>query len=403
MNRLFNETTIDQLVLNRERDAREYIKKLPEDSVLEQFNEHLTFLFNRNLFEMVELVGVCQTNGVVIKDVPAPSGGMYLSATVRGSAMTIEQEFRGDSELFLVAPSSTDFDPPQAWIDDSRSTLYFSVESIEQSASKLSEEAQRRLRQIVKYLQWLNADVENANSSLRARIESMLDFRRAEVKARRQLDADIGIKLKARNGPESTIVPLPKKRRLTTPSSTAPIKKSDSSATITLDDYNYILDVCKGMGIMMERAATSFVALDEEDLRHVFLAALNTHFEGQATAETFNKQGKTDILIKSKEHNVFVAECKNWNGAKSITEAISQVLSYLTWRDTRAAILIFNRDNKDFTKIVQQIPDIFRGHESIESVVLESIDTARFHYRMKKRDDHAIEIDLSVLAFDLPK
>jgi hypothetical protein len=38
----------------------------------------------------------------------------------------------------------------------------------------------------------------------------------------------------------------------------------------------------------------------EEDLRQHFLAQLNGHFEGSATGETFNYEGKTDILIRER-------------------------------------------------------------------------------------------------------
>jgi hypothetical protein len=39
----------------------------------------------------------------------------------------------------------------------------------------------------------------------------------------------------------------------------------------------------------------------EEDLRQHFLVQLNGQYEGQATGETFNFQGKTDILIRAEE------------------------------------------------------------------------------------------------------
>ncbi len=39
---------------------------------------------------------------------------------------------------------------------------------------------------------------------------------------------------------------------------------------------------------------------------------VNTHYRGQATGETFNKSGKTDILVRDGDRNVFVAECKWW-------------------------------------------------------------------------------------------
>jgi hypothetical protein len=65
---------------------------------------------------------------------------------------------------------------------------------------------------------------------------------------------------------------------------------------------------------------------------------LNGVFEGQATGETFNFQGKTDILIRAQGKNIFIAECKFWKGEKVFLETIDQLLSYLSWRDSKAAI-----------------------------------------------------------------
>jgi hypothetical protein len=41
--------------------------------------------------------------------------------------------------------------------------------------------------------------------------------------------------------------------------------------------------------------------MTEEDLGTHFLVARNAQFEGGATGETFNFQGRTDILIRVKQ------------------------------------------------------------------------------------------------------
>lgn len=352
---------------------------------------------------MVELVGEYQTEGPEIIDIEASRGGRYRSSTVRGVRLTVEQLFQGDSELLQVQPSTYDSNPPRAWADDSRGIIFISVESIEQDAAMLNREIQNQVRQIQKYLEWLEKDVQDANSSMLRQLEGLLNGRKAEAEKRRKLESDLGIKLKPKKGPASNAIPLQKKRRLATPPSAESGGSHQRTPTISEDDYMYILDVCRGMGIMMERANESYAGMCEEDLRNVFVAGLNTHFHEQVTGETFNKAGKTDILVRSDNGNVFVGECKNWSGPQSLEEAITQVLRYLTWRDTKAAVLVFNRDNKDFSKIVDQISGIVQCHKAFDKVVFESSDSARFQYRVKKVDDEAIKIDLCILVFDLPK
>ena len=94
---------------------------------------------------------------------------------------------------------------------------------------------------------------------------------------------------------------------------------------------------------VIERSPNSFASLDEESIRTHFLIQLNGHYEGSATGETFNSSGKTDILIRVDNRNVFIAECKFWDGPKSFSEAIDQLLGYLSWRDSKCALLILNK------------------------------------------------------------
>ncbi|TDS82703.1 hypothetical protein [Comamonas sp. JUb58] len=65
--------------------------------------------------------------------------------------------------------------------------------------------------------------------------------------------------------------------------------------------------------------------------------------QGKATGETFHRAGKTDILLREDDRNAFIAECKFWKGPKAFGEAIEQRLCYTTWRDSKTAILVFNR------------------------------------------------------------
>ena len=81
---------------------------------------------------------------------------------------------------------------------------------------------------------------------------------------------------------------------------------------------------------------------NEECIRALFLAQLNATFTSLATTgESFNHNGKTDIMIKHNGSIIFIAECKIWKGEKAFLEAINQLLSYLTWRDSKTSLLVF--------------------------------------------------------------
>jgi len=105
--------------------------------------------------------------------------------------------------------------------------------------------------------------------------------------------------------------------------------------------YDEILDVIRPMGRAMERVPEDFAGRGEEHLRDHFLVALNTQYQGQAGAEMFNKLGKTDLLLRVQDHNVFIGECKWWSGPRGFGDAFEQIYRYTTWRDGRLALIFF--------------------------------------------------------------
>jgi len=117
---------------------------------------------------------------------------------------------------------------------------------------------------------------------------------------------------------------------------------------IPLDEYERILEITSNMATVMERSPETFAQLGEEHIRQHFLVQLNGTYAGNATGETFNYNGKTDILVRRNNLNLFIAECKFWRGEKALSDTIDQLLNYATWRDTRLAIFLFNR-NRDLS------------------------------------------------------
>lgn len=167
------------------------------------------------------------------------------------------------------------------------------------------------------------------------------------------------IPIKSREAsPEVFEIPLkPKRIEIEIPD--IPLKYKKPIPTIKNEIYENILEIYLNMSVVMERNPKTFREFREESIRDVFLLVLNAFFEGKATGETFNKEGKTDILIRYNNDNVFISECKFWKGPKILEETIYQLLSYTTWRDTKTAIFFFNKDTKISTvlnKIELEVP-----------------------------------------------
>jgi hypothetical protein len=166
-------------------------------------------------------------------------------------------------------------------------------------------------------------------------------------------------------------------------------------------DYEEILRIMKNMALVMERSPRAFADMEEEMLRWHFLVQLNGAYEGQATGETFNFKGKTDVLIRVDDRNVFIAECKFWKGEKAFLETIDQlVVKYLSWRDTKAAVIVFNR-NANFSGVLAKIQEIVPNHPNYKRQV-GRLDESTFRYVFAQPNDPNREITLTVLAFDIP-
>jgi hypothetical protein len=94
--------------------------------------------------------------------------------------------------------------------------------------------------------------------------------------------------------------------------------------------YEQALAVLRNARNALERSPSMAARLDEEKIRDLLLISLNAQLREAAAGEVFNAAGKTDILIRAEDRNVFIAECKIWRGPKTVREALTQLLAYLT-------------------------------------------------------------------------
>lgn len=115
--------------------------------------------------------------------------------------------------------------------------------------------------------------------------------------------------------------------------------------------YEYIMKVIHQCCTVMEETVKTSSKYEEEELRDQIIATLGTHFDNNVWGETFRREGKTDILIPFKDKAAFIAECKIWHGIKRFEDAVKQLFSYSTWKDTKVAVIVFNKTNRDFSSI----------------------------------------------------
>jgi hypothetical protein len=325
---------------------------------------------------------------------------VFESRTIEttGTLVELTIPFDGDSEMFGVRPNRWSLSPPRAEV--TAEGLVLKITGRELQPNQVKSESDRQLTSIDEYLAWLRVDTDAFNTSIPQIIRTQIAQRRKKLLDDRNLVSNLGFSLKKRpEAPKTYAAPVSRKRiepRMP-PASTAPFKPEPALVDA---EYANILDIVSNMARVMERSPSAFASIDEEDLRQHFLVQLNGQYEGQATGETFNYQGKTDILLRVDGRNIFIAECKYWRGAKSYVETIDQVLSYISWRDTKIAVIVFNR-NKEFANVLTQIRALTREHHGYKSGPVVEGET-RFRYIFGQKADQSREVVLTVLAFDVP-
>ena len=316
----------------------------------------------------------------------------------KGNRITFFIPYSGDKILFFCRASTFSSLLPSA--DVRETEIVYSIDTIEYDESKIKSDYQHNVANILQHIEWVNNDVQRFNNSLEAKVYSQIHQRKEKLNHNLSLINKLGYPLRRReNIPQTYTVPTVKKKIIP---SLPTIKHKNLPPEPILDNlaYDSILTTITNMSLTMERSPKTFAKLKEEELRDHFLIVLNSQFEGDASGETFNYEGKTDILIRVNNKNIFIAECKIWKGEQVLLDTITQLLGYVSWRDTKTAILIFNK-NKEFTKVLNQIVKIVESHPNHIKKIKYDNDTG-FRFILRHRDDKEKELILTILLFNIP-
>ena len=403
---LFSEYDLRSVILSqqdkltKEIDALETIRILNTnpDELIEYFEKKYTIdipILNEPAIQVdqeIVQVDVSRDQNRFISD---RSRSFYIE----GTKITYFVPFVGDRAMFNCRPSTYTFNPPYAQVENSE--ILFIYESTDHKADDIKKRFEHDLQEVKRWLNFISADLKGYNQGLRGLAGNRITTRREKLIKDQGLVASLGFPMRHREGAAKTYVVPTVKRKMTPmmpPQGTSPYF---SEPTIEMKEYEYILSIITNMVSVMERSPKSFKTMGEEDLRQHFLVQLNGVYEGQATGETFNFEGKTDILIREKGKNIFIAECKFWRGPEQLKETIDQLLNYATWRDSKLAILVFNRDIL-FSTVLVKIPEVVKMHPAFIKQVDYSPETG-FRFILRHKDDPQRELTLTIVAFEIPK
>lgn len=317
---------------------------------------------------------------------------------VKGTMITFIVPFDGDGDLFRCRPSA--FTSVLPYGEVGQSELRLEYRNANHAGERMRTAFDQNILEVLQCLGFVGENVTQFNQAFMRDVRQQINDRREKLLKDQSLAASLGFPMKKREGvPQTFSVPVAKKKlpmRLP-PATTQPFKPEPA---LEMQGYEQILGSISNMALVLERSPRAFAHMKEEDLRTHFLIALNDQFEGKATGETFNYEGKTDILIRVEGRNIFIGECKFWTGPEGLKETVDQLLGYTSWRDTKTAIILFNR-NKNLSAVLGKVPVKVAEHPNFKKQLDYQNETG-FRFTFRQKSDASRELLLTILLFDVP-
>jgi hypothetical protein len=273
---------------------------------------------------------------------------------------------------FLRMSASTASSPVAAYgdIDEQAGVLRLHCDGLHDPA-EVKDCFEKQLDQLERLLSRTQVEIEAHNQQMTQQLQTAVIQRKAKLLADRNIQASIGYAIKRRPDAETFSVPIVRTRVIPQPrrATSAAANPYVPEPALADADYEAALAVLRNARNALERSPSVSGKLDEEEIRDLLLVTLNAQFEGKAGGEVFNCAGKTDILIREGDRNVFIGECKIFDPRNKqsvdrvVSGALTQLLGYLVWRDTKAELLLFIRDT-DVSNVVVKAVRTVTTHSS---------------------------------------
>jgi hypothetical protein len=321
-------------------------------------------------------------------------------ASVRGTRLVIAIPFEGDPMLWKLRASTLSMSGyPELTIRNDSVAFSISFPDDTANADEVRTRIDRETKALADAVTYLRQDVDQHNASAPTLVRQALERKRKLAGATSGVVGGLGIPVKRKQEQPAFALPV-KRREQPAQRPAAAAGKYEPEPFLDQKEYEHILEVLRSMSLVMERSPGAFATLDEEAIRNHFLIQLNGHYEGSATGETFNAAGKTDILIRADNKNVFIAECKFWRGPKAFNESIDQLLGYLTWRDSKCALLVFNT-TKDSGAVRQKMHEVMQSRPEHKKTLFHASD-GDGRYILVRQSDPGREITVTTQLYDIP-
>jgi hypothetical protein len=310
--------------------------------------------------------------------------------------------FNGEKQLFDCSPSTCAIVYLEESVDINNSNITATITLEKLDPDKFNSSVSKIISELNRNIPRINAEIEPWNQGLIQLIKNQLEKRKGVVSEKMDFMKAIGLNVNPHSNSFIASKPIVRKNIPIPVSETS--KRKDITPYLQEQVYNDIIEIIYNVGKSIERKPSLYIGKHEEDLRDVFLLFLETRYDSTSgVGEAFNKKGKTDILLKYANDgtNLFVAECKFWKGKKSLLSAIDQLLSYLTHRDSKTALMMFV-NQKELTSLIETARIEIKEHTNFKRFVNDRLESS-FSYEFTLPEDSKKIIQIELMFFHFPK
>jgi len=406
---LFQKSETDGFIRQHNNKLNLEIKNLSDNDVLYgDFEKWVSYFFAKYKIQPITLYMDKITNSMSKTKVKEyhPLRERYYD--IDGIKVSFRIPFHGDNRLLYLKPPTFylkrfTVDSINESTDTSYGVIEFSIDYTNQAITNKDKDSIIKdfTREFSYYAECIdnnNKMINGFNYSLENSIRALLQARKKQSMDFIELSEKLEIPLKQNPNAPNTI-PIVLEKAVVKKPRIPEIKQPEKEYQISSGDYDNIRRIINLAGTSMENAARTFNRFSEEELRDVIVSNLNTHYQGTVSGETFRKVGKTDILILFEKKAAYIAECKIWHGESKFNEAIHQLFSYTTWRDIKTSIIIFNKENKNFRKLLSVIDEFLEKTESCQQK--EIVAPNEWLCEFKKEKDSTERVTVQIIVFDL--
>ncbi|WP_051276973.1 hypothetical protein [Marmoricola sp. URHB0036] len=253
-------------------------------------------------------------------------------------------------------------------------------------------------------IEWTNRLVADWNATLVTTLTDAARLRAARLARLQDLAANLPIPIRASR---DHAVPIPvQPREMPARDLVAPVSRPNGRPEqwmLEEDIYEDVLEKLELFAAAVGRLPVTMAGLGEVDYRNIALVVLNSNFHlSGARGEVFNGLGKSDVAVPWRGRNAFIGEFKKWDGPKVVTDGVSQLFTYLTWHDTKAALVLFIKE-RNASELIEKADKAIRDHPLFEVTLPSPEPDTRRNYKLLSPTDDQRRVHLALLPVVITK